>query len=323
MKPRLIVVTGATASGKSRFLYDMLAHLPVVIINADSRQVYRDLPISSASPSAAEKQLLDHRLYNFLPVDQAFSAGQFLRAAKSEIAEAVRQHKLPVICGGTYFYLQALFAGLLPETEISETVREQVWQKTAAEAYDDLSKLDAVAAANIHPHNESRVKRALMLCLERAAPISGLARVGAILGDYEILMLIFDSPRPLLRERALKRIEGMFVAGLVDEVQTVARLWKSEHPQAEWRNFPALTGIGVREFFEIAEERGTEPGEVVANDIAALRDRILTNTMHLVKRQGTWCRNAKPQPENTKTVDPSYDNDRIAALVEKFLSRPP
>ena len=323
MRPKLIVVTGATASGKSRFLYDYLGQQPIVVINADSRQVYRDLPISSASPSFDEQARIEHRLYNFLPISESYSAGQFMRAAPEQIALAVKQDKVPVICGGTYFYLQALFAGLLPETRISDTVAEKVSSKTSAQAYDELKQLDAVAAANIHPNNANRVKRALMLCLERGAAISTLAREGAILNNYDILMLVFDSPRPLLRERAAARIESMFASGLIREIQDVALLWKTDHPKTAWRSFPALTGIGVREFFEFAELTGSEPGQIGASDLPGLKERILLNTMQLVKRQGTWYRNAKPQPQNTKTVDPSYDNDRIAALVDNFLSRTP
>jgi tRNA A37 N6-isopentenylltransferase MiaA len=82
MKPKVIVVTGATASGKSQFVYEHLRALPLTVINADSRQVYTDLPVSSASPSAEEKSLFEHRLYNFLPIDAVFSAGQFMRSAK-------------------------------------------------------------------------------------------------------------------------------------------------------------------------------------------------------------------------------------------------
>ena len=323
MKPKVIVVTGATASGKSQFVYEHLRELPLTVINADSRQVYTDLPVSSASPSAEEKSLFEHRLYNFLPIDAVFSAGQFMRSAKKLIAESTKAGRLPLVCGGTYFYLQALFAGLLPETLISDTVRLEVEAMPRDEAYARLVKFDSVAAANIHPHNEARLKRALMLCTERNRPISTLQREGAILEDHEVLLLIFDPPRATLRDRAAARIGRMFDQGLVAEVARVAAMTVNRDEQKSWRQHAALTGIGVAEFFESAEATGNAIAEFDQITLAQISARILQNTMHLIKRQATWYRNAKPQPKNTKTVDPSYDNSRIAALVKDFIGRAP
>ncbi|AFM13690.1 tRNA (adenosine(37)-N6)-dimethylallyltransferase MiaA [Turneriella parva] len=323
MKPKVIVVTGATASGKSAFIYDQLGDLPLMLINADSRQVYADLPVSSASPTAKERALFDHRLYNFLPLDAVFSAGQFMRKARGLLQEAHAAQQIPLICGGTYFYLQALFAGLLPETPISDQVKAEVEQMARVDAYARLEAMDAVAASNIHPHNEARLKRALMLCIERGGAISSLPREGAILPEYEVLLLIFDPARELVRQRAAARIARMFSEGLLAEVARAAKLIAGSAPGKNWREFAALTGIGVSEFFDYAELNSVaieDLDEAAQQQIAA---KILQNTMHLVKRQATWYRNAKPQPENTKTVDPSYDNDRIAALVKDFIGRVP
>lgn len=323
MKPKVIVVTGATASGKSQFVYDHLAALPLTIINADSRQVYADLPVSSASPTQSELNQFDHRLYNFLPLDAVFSAGQFMRAARNLIAEVTSAGKIPLICGGTYFYLQALFAGLLPETPVSEAVRLEVEAMPREDAYARLEQIDKVAAANIHPHNETRLKRALMLCLTRGSAISVLPREGTILDDYDVMLLVFDPPRELVRERAATRIDKMFAGGLVAEVKNASEMIARLAPEKSWRQFTALTGIGVSEFFDYAEKNGVGVGEFDDAGRQQIAAQILQNTMHLVKRQATWYRNAKPQPQNTKTVDPSYDNDRIAALVKEFIGRVP
>ncbi|HNJ66710.1 MAG TPA: hypothetical protein PKW28_12505, partial [Turneriella sp.] len=111
-KPRLIILTGTTASGKSAFLYQSLHDLPLAIINADSRQVYRDLRISSASPGSAELGLFYHELYNFLPLDAVYSAGTFVADARQAIARSLAQGRIPVVCGGTYFYIQSLLDGV-------------------------------------------------------------------------------------------------------------------------------------------------------------------------------------------------------------------
>lgn len=316
IRPRLIIVTGATAAGKSAFLYEQLQGLPLTIINADSRQVYRGITIASASPHAADLEKFPHALYNFLPVTEPFSAGEFMRAAKSEIAHAVAAGRIPLICGGTYFYLHALLYGLLPTVSIPAEISARVAALTGQAAYEELMRLDKVAAKQNHPHNVGRVKRALMLCLAHGGPISNLNKAGGIADDFEILLLIFDMDRDRLRERIRTRVEAMLAAGLVGEIQGLMAQGDITH----WRQMPALTGIGIREFLEMYESTGKFPEELSADELEHVRDSICQNSIHLVKRQQTWYRNARPQPANTKTVDPSYENGLIAALVKDFAT---
>lgn len=318
-KPKLIIITGATAAGKSAFIYEHLRGLPLAIINADSRQIYRGVTIASASPGAAELGLMPHALYNFLPVTAAFSAGEFMRAAKAEIAAAEGRGLIPVVCGGTYFYLQALLYGLLPTIDIPQQILQRVDTLPAAEAYEELQKLDPVAAAQNHPHNVRRVKRALALCLAQAAPISTLVKTGGIADEFEILMLIFDMDRARLRERTALRVRQMFIAGLVAEVEKLIAAAIGTGDIKNWKSFPAYTGIGIREFFEVFETDGITPAGLSEQKLREVENAIAQNTIHLVKRQQTWYKNAEPKPANTKTVDPSYENGRIAALVHDFV----
>lgn len=318
-RPKLTIITGATAAGKSAFIYKHLSSLPLVVINADSRQIYRDVTIASASPNAAELNLMPHALYNFLPVTEGFSAGEFMRAAKAEIAAARGRGLIPLICGGTYFYLQALLYGLLPTIDIPQEIFQRVDALSAAEAYEELKKLDSVAAAQNHPHNVRRVKRALSLCLAGNQPISKLVKTGGIADDFEILMLIFDMDRARLRERTALRVRQMFTSGLVTEVEKLVAGAIGAGDIRNWKNFPAYTGIGIREFFEMYETDGITPARLSAEKLRQIETAITQNTIHLVKRQQTWYRNAEPKPANTKTVDPSYENGRIAALVHDFV----
>lgn len=322
VKPPLIILTGTTASGKSAFLYRELTDLPLVVINADSRQVYRDLRISSASPSAAEMALLPHRIYNYLKVEETFSAGRFVREATTEIAAAHAAGRVPVICGGTYFYIQSLLQGLLPETEIPAAVRRRVEALDAEAAYRQLRELDQTAADRMHMHNRVRVNRALMLCLSTGKPISALARTGGIADHYEILMLVFAAPREWLRARVADRVEQMFAAGIVAEAESIVAAWQAAYPARDWRSVPAYTGIGIQEFFAALDTGGHTPAMLTEGELSQVRQQIVNNTMHLIKRQMTWFRNAPAQPPNTKTVDPAYEHERIAALAREFLLRP-
>lgn len=315
---KLIIVTGATAAGKSAFLYENLREFSLVVINADSRQVYADLEISSASPNAVEKTLFPHRLYNFLPLDAHYSAGAFVREATAEIEVAHVEGRVPLLCGGTYFYLHALLYGLLPPITVPDKVRAYVENLSGEAAYNELHKRDAVAATNIHSHNEVRVKRALMLCIATETKISAAPKSGGIAERYDILMLIFDGERALLRERIAARVQEMFAAGLVEEIAQVMEKADSRANHGAWRQLPALTGIGIREFFEAREVGAWSPLNPQMG-LGAIGAAITKNTAQLVKKQQTWYRNAQPKPINTKTVDLSYEKARIAAFIKEFV----
>ncbi|MBV6494258.1 MAG: tRNA dimethylallyltransferase [Turneriella sp.] len=317
VKPRLIILTGATASGKSAFVYEKLKELPLAVINADSRQVYEDIIIASASPTKTEKSIFPHALFNFLSLEKSFSAGEFVRKAKGEIEKAHRENLMPLICGGTYFYLNALLYGLLPSIEISEEVFERVDALKDSEVYAELTRIDAHAALQNHPHNVVRIRRALALCLAQGEkPISQLKKEGGIIDDFKIQMLIFDSPRDVLRKRIQARVAKMLHEGLVDEIQNVFDKIQINSRMVEWKKIPALTGIGIREFFGVYDKTRKTPKELSSVELQEVVKEIEHNSARLVKRQQTWFRNAQPKPKDTKTVDPSYENELIAALHE-------
>jgi tRNA dimethylallyltransferase len=316
-KPRLLILTGTTASGKSAFLYHSLQDLPLSIINADSRQVYRDLRISSASPGIAETRLFQHELYNFLPLDAIYSAGAFIADARQAIQRALAGGRFPVVCGGTYFYIQSLLSGLLPEIPVSEEIREQVEAMSENSAWQEFNAIDPVAAARVHRHNRVRLNRQLMLCLAHGGPISAITRAGGIAAEFDIMMLVFAPQREVLRERVSTRLQQMFTSGMVSEADAVVR--RALEAGLDWHTLPALTGIGTREFFDAYSSTGLLPAELSGERLAAVGQSIITNTMQLVKRQLTWFRNSSAKPPNTKTVDPSYEHERIAALARDFM----
>lgn len=320
--PRLIIITGTTAAGKSAFIYRHLAGLPLTIINADSRQIYQGVRIASAAPQDDELRVFPHALYNFLPVQEAFSAGAFARAAREAIAKSIGEGRVPLLCGGTYFYLHALLYGLLPPLEIPDAIRSRVEGLSAEAAYAELKQVDPAAAEANHPHNAVRVRRALMVCLSAGAPMSTLTRQNGIAADYEIRMLIFDGDRALLRERSARRLEAMFAQGLAREVDTLMQRAADEGRLVTWKQVPAFTGIGIREFFEAYERSGKFPMSLSGEELARVRQAIEVNTGGLIKRQQTWFRNVKVRPEHTKTVDPAYENERIAKFVGEFAGTP-
>lgn len=316
-KPRLLILTGTTASGKSAFLYQNFRDLPLTVINADSRQVYSDLRVSSASPRETELRLFRHELYNFLPIDAVYSAGAFVADARAAISSALAADSFPVVCGGTFFYIQSLLSGLLPAIPVSEEIRERVEALSETEAWQQFHAIDPVAATRVHKHNRVRLNRQLMLCLAHGGPISTIARAGGIADKFDIMMLVFAPQREPLRERASARVEQMFSEGIVAEADAVVR--RSLALGLDWYTLPALTGIGTSEFFAAYKNTGKLPSELGGEQLAAVGQSIIANTMQLVKRQMTWFRNSSAKPPNTKTVDPSYEHELIAALARDFM----
>jgi len=302
-----LILTGATASGKSAFLYEKLAHLPLTIINADSRQVYRDLIVSSASPTMRELKIHRHELYNFLAADQAFSAGEFIRGAKVACAKAIAEARHPVICGGTYFYIHSLLYGLLPDAPISLEINRYVDELSVENALVELRSLDKVSAAKIHPHNIVKLRRALKLCLAHARPISQIEREGGILSTHDVMLVIFTRARDALKMRAAQRVDQMFNDGLRDEISR----FYLKHGDSK---IGAATAIGVREFLDFAKA----PETLDKAELESVRQTIVQNTHQLIKRQLTWLTNAV-KPENTKTIDPALDDERIAELIDQFI----
>lgn len=318
-KPKLLILTGTTASGKSAFAYANLQAHPVTLINADSKQVYRDLRILSASPTEEEKSLLPHALYNFLDVDEVFSAGRFCKEATQRIAEAERAGRIPVLCGGTYFYIQSLLQGLLPEITILPAVRRRVEGLDIDSAYRLLCEIDPIAAGRVHAHNRVRVNRQLMLALSVQGPISSVSKIGGIAEKYDILMLIFEPPKEFLLSAVKERTHNMFASGILEEVEAAMVSWLSRRNPTDWRKVPAFTSIGIQEFFSFYEETNRLPTTLAKDEVEKIAEQIVKNTMYLIKKQRTWFKNAPGKPKNTKTVDPSYGNARIAALVGDFF----
>lgn len=314
-KPKLLILTGATASGKSEFLYNSLQDLPLTVINADSRQVYRDLVISSASPSGSEMQVHTHELYNFLPLDAVFSAGEFIREVKYALQKAAGNNRFPVICGGTYFYIHSLIYGLLPEILISDAIEQEVNGMRAEMAYSRLKSLDPAAAGKIHPHNEVKWRRALKLCLAHARPISTIARTGGLIDTHDILMVIFNRPRAELKQRAEMRVQAMFANGIVDEV---GRVYDLLHDSIPLKKAGALTAIGVQEFLQADKN----PLSLNPQELREVAQHITRNTHALIKRQLTWLNNAE-KPADTKTIDPAYEIGLIAKRIRDFIQRTP
>ncbi len=274
-----------------------------VVINADSAQVYADLRIISARPSAEQERRAPHRLYGYRDAALPCSAAEWAADAKREIAEAQAADRLPVLAGGTGLYIRTLLDGIAPVPEIDPAVREAVRSFSVAHNYASLEREDPNAAARLRPSDSTRVARALEVIRSTGRPLAEwqTERVGGIAGEVELVPLVLLPPRDWLYERCDERFEAMMSDEGIEEVR--ALLERGLNPM-----LPAMRAIGVREI------AGLLGGELSREEtLAAGR----TATRQYAKRQYTWFSRQPPAdwPRFTDPLNCAASGEALALLV--------
>jgi tRNA dimethylallyltransferase len=280
-RPRIALIAGPTASGKSARALELAERANGTIINADASQVYCDLRILSARPSAEEEARAPHLLFGHRDGAFPYSAVEWAGEAKRAIAEALGQGRLPILVGGTGLYIRTLIEGIAPVPDIDPDIRRSVRALSAAEAHAALAEEDPASAARLHPNDTSRLQRALEVIRSTGRTIGDWrdARVGGIGGKVGIDWHIIDLPVPELYARCDLRVDAMIEVGAVDEVSALRTRRLDPH-------LPVMRAIGVRELARYLD------GEIgLAEAIAAIKQA----TRNYAKRQRTWLRHQLPQ----------------------------
>ncbi len=277
-RPPLVVIAGATASGKSAHALELAEARGGVLINADASQVYADLPILSAGPSADDLARVPHRLFGTIDGAVACTAAHWAGLARVEIGAAHAAGVLPILVGGTGLYLRTLLEGIAPVPGIDAGVRAMVRAMVPAAVRGCLEVEDPVAAARLHPNDAQRNARALevvrstgrsLVEWQVAPPEGGLA------GAVALEPLVIDMPRGRLVERIEARVDGMWAAGALAEVERLAARGLSP-------SLPVMRAIGVPPLLAHLA------GELTAEEALA---RWKLDTRQYAKRQATWLRN--------------------------------
>lgn len=276
----LALIAGPTASGKSALAMALAERDEGTVINADSAQVYRDLRIVSARPSADDEARLPHRLYGYRDGADPCTAASWAEHARQAITEAVEAKRLPILVGGTGLYIRTLIEGIAPVPEIDPGVRAAVRALAVEEAAAALQSDDPVAAAKLRPTDSTRIARALEVVRSTGRPLAywQQSNVGGIAGAYRIRPLILLPPRDWLYARCDERFETIFSDEGISEVSSL--LERGLPPLA-----PIMRAIGVREIAaflrgEISREAALDAGR--------------TSTRQYAKRQYTWFRRQPP-----------------------------
>lgn len=301
----IVLIAGPTASGKSALALRLAEKLGGVIINADSMQVYRDLRIITARPSAAEEQRLPHRLYGHIDAAENFSVGRWCEEAAAVLAEARRTARAAIVVGGTGLYFNALTRGLAAvppiPAEIREAVRARLASDGVAALHAELKWRDPAAAARLMPGDRARITRALEVVLATGRSLLDWHEQNKPAGlDPARAIKIFLAPdREDLLHRIDARFDAMMAAGALDEVQILAARQLAP-------DLPAMKAHGVP---WLVRHLG---GEITLDQAVEEAKR---DTRQYTKRQATWFRNQLP---DFAWVEP----DRALTVIEAQLRGP-
>ncbi len=280
VKPKLALIAGPTASGKTALALHLAKSRDAVIINADSAQVYADLPILSAQPTPEEQASVSHRLFGYLDGRNACSAARWAADAKPAIAAAHGNGKLPILVGGTGLYLRTLLDGIAPIPEVDPDLRANIRAMKVTDAYAALTAKDPQAAAALAPADSSRITRALEVIVSTGRSIADWRKdkVGGISPGISVHPLILLPPRDWLYARCDARFDAMMTDGAVEEVE--ALLSRGLPTDA-----PIMRAIGVPEISAMLSGK-------ISRDEAITLGKIATR--QYAKRQFTWFRNQSP-----------------------------
>jgi len=310
--PRVALIAGPTASGKSALALAIAERHRGTIVNADSAQVYRDLRIVTARPDAAEEARAPHRLFGHVDAaDTGYNAARWAAEAKAAIAEAVAAGRLPILVGGTGLYLRTLLDGIAPVPAIDPAIRAEVRALPVADAHRALAAADPSAAARLHPADTTRVARALEVVRATGRPLAEWqrAKAGGIAASIDLRALVLLPDRGWLNARIDARFAAMVAAGR-DEV--AALLTRNVPADA-----PILRAIGMPEMAALVRGACDADATIAAGALA---------TRRYAKRQYTWLRHQVPavwpkigETQNDVRID-LFDRILLANRVDEQFS---
>jgi tRNA dimethylallyltransferase len=300
----MVVIAGPTGAGKSELAIRIAEARGGEVVNYDSVQVYRGFDIGSAKPSLAERGRVPHHLFDILDAPDDFNAADYGRIARDTCAQIQSRGSIPILAGGTFFYLRALLSTLPVLPGRNDEVRARLQSIAARPSgphwlHRYLNRIDPISGARIAPGDRHRVERALEVWITSGRPISSWERVTSATEDeLPAIKLALRMDRTLLHARIDRRVETMYANGLIEETRALLRLYpESARP---------FSTIGYKEAVAVIEERCT-----LAEAIAETSRR----TRAYAKRQMTWLR-AERNVHWLEVTDPDSTFRDAIRLIE-------
>ena len=302
-KPKVIVICGPTASGKTALSIELAKKINGEIISSDSMQIYKDMDIGTAKPTKQEMQEIKHYLLDFVEPDQRYSVAQFKKDAEKAIEEILAKNKVPIIVGGTGLYVDSLIYGIeYQEIELDKKYREELEEKAQKEGletlYEQAQKIDPQAMEKISVNDKKRILRILEIYHSTGKTKTQQeieSRKNEVKYDYKVFALNME--REKLYERINKRVDIMIEQGLIQEVENLC---------SKYTEFPtAMQGLGYKEVVEYLQGKISEQEMI---------EKIKMETRRYAKRQLTWFRKNK----QTIWLDATKGKENVEIILKEY-----
>ena len=296
-KPKVIVICGPTASGKTALSIELAKKINGEIISCDSMQIYKYMDIGTAKPTLEEQKEVKHHLIDFVEPNQRYSVAEYKKDAEKSIEEILSKGKTPIIVGGTGLYVDSLIYGIeYPEIELDEEYRKQlekeIEEKGLESLYNKAKEIDSKAMEKISPNDKKRIMRVVEIYKATGKTKTEQeieSRTHEVKYDYKVFAIKMD--REKLYERINKRVDMMIEKGLIEEVQNILK---------KYDKFPtAMQGLGYKEVVEYLEGKKTKEEMI---------DKIKMQTRRYAKRQITWFK------KNKQTI--WIENNELSKILE-------
>lgn len=304
MKPKVIVICGPTASGKTSLSIEVAKKIDGEIISCDSMQIYKEMNIGTAKPTVEEMQGIPHYMLDFVLPSERYSVADFKEAATDRIEDILKREKVPIIVGGTGLYVDALTKNITyPEIEIDLEYRKQleelIKENGLESLYEEAKKIDEKAMQTISENDKKRIMRVLEIYHQTGKTKTQLESESRLTPPpYEYIVFAINMEREKLYERINKRVDIMIDQGLIEEVEALTK---------KYEEFPtAMQGLGYKEVVSYLKKEITKEEMI---------EKLKMETRRYAKRQLTWFR----KDENIKWIDglaPLEQN--IQCILEEY-----
>lgn len=304
MKPKVIVICGPTASGKTSLSIEVAKKIDGEIISCDSMQIYKEMNIGTAKPTVEEMQGIPHYMLDFVLPSERYSVADFKEAATDRIEDILKREKVPIIVGGTGLYVDALTKNITyPEIEIDLEYRKQleelIKENGLESLYEEAKKIDEKAMQTISKNDKKRIMRVLEIYHQTGKTKTQLESESRLTPPpYEYIVFAINMEREKLYERINKRVDIMIDQGLIEEVEDLTK---------KYEEFPtAMQGLGYKEVVSYLKKEITKEEMI---------EKLKMETRRYAKRQLTWFR----KDENIKWIDglaPLEQN--IQCILEEY-----
>ncbi len=274
---KVITIIGPTAVGKTSLCLELGEIYPIEVISADSRQIYKGMNIGTAKVTPTERKKIPHHLIDIKEPDENYSAYDFIRDCKIKVKEIRKRNHIPVICGGTIFYIKSLLEGMFEEPKIPDKVRnevrEEIKKKGSAEMHRELEKIDPESAKRIHPNDKQRLGRAIEVYRASGITLTEFWKKG---NQNKIPLEVFSLliNKRGLRKRIENRVREMFKDGFVEEVKNL--LEKGYNP-----SLYSFTSIGYEQVSKYILNKNNK-------NINEVREAVIRETKKYADRQITF-----------------------------------